>query len=1369
MTGKMPVCNSRVEQEEGCAVSRKSVAGFVILIGLAVGVAQAAVVKLPAIEPRYSGAAVGEWTMDHGAALAQAQAGTNNVIVMFTGAWWCPHCQALENAVLTNAAWQAYVETNRLYLVMLDNPGRADQYWCWLRETNYVQNVAGLTLEQGEAEITNRYTIQTSYATPVAPTNTVKGVSYLRVGYPTLIGLRPDGTRLGRFTPLATTVSLDMVRRNMDQILSADDWDEVDDYYQGATLLEAPACEDEEQDAGTHTLSETDAADWYAFDAVAGTQWSFAFRVAEKGITDTLKAQILEYPTNTVGLAERIMTPSDISVLSFVVPRTARYWLKVSRTLSLKELQGYTLDYWYGTPPATVLFASPAVTVSEKLPSAVLTVAITDAAYDAEVRVSYETLPGTALPGQDYVHTVGELVWGAGFKRPKTIEIPLLPDAVWEGDETFQVALYAVKNCEVGEQLSICTVTLSEKTDRQAGKLGFEGVNALVLCEGSNALINVTRSDGADGEVSARIEHVEGTQRTTVAQLDWAHGESGAKTFAFSFAAEPGFQQDRTSKLKLIPLGGSSLASSTGGTLSLTRRDDWVVQTLAEYLADPANAAFGLKAARGIWFNGFCSDAERTEAWLRCGCVVARDMATLYGTRQGPGLLSFDWRLDGTDGTAQCLLGRSVSSELSTAGAQAGASLAVPAGKQTFSWTVRSGSDALDVAAAIRNLAWYPVPQAAVPLPADKAAVINRALILMWQDVLAGAVLPAGAAVHYEVYLGTRSGALTKWSEQAEARFPRTDNAADQAAFDALFGADRAVTVYWRVDAVATDAQDRRAVNVGQVWSVTVLPDGSPEFVASEGGYDPTPVGGVGLPDMTVGVRTEIGPFAVANADEGTVRASVRNGALPRGMSVETRDGAVWLSGVPARSGAGSADLHVAVTRRVGTRTVAVPGTSVTVRWNVLPLGLAAGQFNGYLLVEDEAGCGCASVSVTAAGRISGRIMQGGLSYSFALASFDGQADGAYQARAVARYGTLTQPVTLTVNADGSGGLVCPDDMPDRYYLLYRNNWSEAGGAALMNAYAGTYTVALPVTAKSSANAPGGTGYLTLSVRANGTVTYAGALSDGKSVSGSSVLLYGPDCCSADDRATLYVLNKPSGYGIGGGLHGLLTFAPGEGGGARSTTVTPAEMAGLAWVNNEPKSVFGYDPTTGALPDGISGFTNTLDATGGYYDPTIDLLARYGEDALAIQSLFAAPVDFAGEQGTSGFSLISVPDPARLPATASGVASLAFPGTVLVRNGRLVDLAASVNPWRMSLKPNRRSGVFKGSCSFYYENAGGTQQRTKTISLKGVLVPVRAAYQDYPDWMGFYVVSDTCRYLDAGGRWRGYPFNWSYDFLLALP
>ena len=56
-------------------------------------------VTRPAICPRWSGAEVGEWTMDRETAFAKAKAEIAYTIVLFTGSWWCPYCETLEAKV----------------------------------------------------------------------------------------------------------------------------------------------------------------------------------------------------------------------------------------------------------------------------------------------------------------------------------------------------------------------------------------------------------------------------------------------------------------------------------------------------------------------------------------------------------------------------------------------------------------------------------------------------------------------------------------------------------------------------------------------------------------------------------------------------------------------------------------------------------------------------------------------------------------------------------------------------------------------------------------------------------------------------------------------------------------------------------------------------------------------------------------------------------------------------------------------------------------------------------------------------------------------------------------------------------------------
>ena len=89
------------------------------------------VVKPSIIVPEWSGATPGVWTMDYASALANAKADGKWTLMLYSGMWWCPHCQPLEEHVLTKPAFSNYVAECGYYTTVLDNPYR-DGYsnWC---------------------------------------------------------------------------------------------------------------------------------------------------------------------------------------------------------------------------------------------------------------------------------------------------------------------------------------------------------------------------------------------------------------------------------------------------------------------------------------------------------------------------------------------------------------------------------------------------------------------------------------------------------------------------------------------------------------------------------------------------------------------------------------------------------------------------------------------------------------------------------------------------------------------------------------------------------------------------------------------------------------------------------------------------------------------------------------------------------------------------------------------------------------------------------------------------------------------------------------------------------------------------------------
>jgi hypothetical protein len=89
--------------------------------------------------------------------------------------------------------------------------------------------------------------------------------------------------------------------------------------------------------------------------------------------------------------------------------------------------------------PGQLAFSQIGYTVSESAGAATITVIRTGGS-DGPVTVNYAASNGTATAGQDYTATSGTLVFLHG-ETTKTFSVPILEDAVLEGDETLSLAL----------------------------------------------------------------------------------------------------------------------------------------------------------------------------------------------------------------------------------------------------------------------------------------------------------------------------------------------------------------------------------------------------------------------------------------------------------------------------------------------------------------------------------------------------------------------------------------------------------------------------------------------------------------------------------------------------------------------------------------------------------------------------------------------------------------------------------------------------------------------------------------------------------------------------------------------------------------
>ena len=96
------------------------------------------------------------------------------------------------------------------------------------------------------------------------------------------------------------------------------------------------------------------------------------------------------------------------------------------------------------------------VVVNEGAGTATFTVTLTGATTQSTT-VAFATQDGTALAGSDYTAVSGTLTFAPG-ETTKTITVPILNDAVYEGPETFTVNLSSPTNAVVSDASGLGTI-----------------------------------------------------------------------------------------------------------------------------------------------------------------------------------------------------------------------------------------------------------------------------------------------------------------------------------------------------------------------------------------------------------------------------------------------------------------------------------------------------------------------------------------------------------------------------------------------------------------------------------------------------------------------------------------------------------------------------------------------------------------------------------------------------------------------------------------------------------------------------------------------------------------------------------------------
>jgi uncharacterized repeat protein (TIGR01451 family)/uncharacterized delta-60 repeat protein len=199
-------------------------------------------------------------------------------------------------------------------------------------------------------------------------------------------------------------------------------------------------------------------------------------------------------------------------------------------------------------------FSAGSYSVSEGAGAASITV-VRSGGLTGPVSVRFSTADGTALTPQDYTAVSGTLSFASG-ESSKTFSIPLVDDALIEGNEFFTIQLTNVVG-EAGIIQPTVDVTIVDN-DFNPGTLNFLTSAFTVDENAGSAVITVTRTNGSSGTITVQFSTSDGT---ALAGADYL-STNGVLTFA----------DGEVVKTFEVPILPDAISTETNETVNLILR-----------------------------------------------------------------------------------------------------------------------------------------------------------------------------------------------------------------------------------------------------------------------------------------------------------------------------------------------------------------------------------------------------------------------------------------------------------------------------------------------------------------------------------------------------------------------------------------------------------------------------------------------------------------------------------------------------------------------------------------------------------------------------------------------------------------------------
>lgn len=210
-------------------------------------------------------------------------------------------------------------------------------------------------------------------------------------------------------------------------------------------------------------------------------------------------------------------------------------------------------------------FTDSEYVASEIVPGGVATISVQRVGESSTpVTVTYRTVAGTATAGSDYSQRNGQLTFNPG-ETLKSFNVPILDDAIVEGDET---VLLQLSNPSANATISTVQATLTiSDNDFAPGRISFSAAQTFVDETAGSVTVTVTRTSGRTGSVAVQYATANGTATAgedytaTSGTVLFLEGET-TKTVTIPVADDSRVEGNEAFSVALTnPTGGALLTS----------------------------------------------------------------------------------------------------------------------------------------------------------------------------------------------------------------------------------------------------------------------------------------------------------------------------------------------------------------------------------------------------------------------------------------------------------------------------------------------------------------------------------------------------------------------------------------------------------------------------------------------------------------------------------------------------------------------------------------------------------------------------------------------------------------------------------------